>query len=282
VKLALAVITAFSAVAVGTALEPAVFVGSAAWRPSRPSVPVNRHTPTSMPLGGTQFLTVQPGDTIAMTTSIGAESACFKAIGSSRIVALACGGPRGFHVFLRAYHGKVAPANATLGDTLALSLPVPLATLTNACDTALALAGGAYDSTVASRPAQCNAPPPTTSVASITLNSNPDGVFLAGLSNGTTINLATLPTRDVNIGATVMGVASRLDFQLDAFTHSEATAPYALCGDWATCPAGTFSVGSHVLTITPFDASGVKGAATTLMLRVIDSAGVSSVSRLTR
>jgi hypothetical protein len=280
VKTGLVVLTAFSAVALGTVLEPAVFVGSAAWRPSR--LPVSAPMTQALPLSGTQFLTVQPGDTIAMTTSKGSESACFKTIGNSQIVVLSCGGPRGFHVFLRAYHGKVTPANATLGDTLALSLPVPLATLTNACDTALALAGGAYDSTVASRPAQCNAPPSTTSIASVTLNSNPDGAVLAGLSNGATINLAALPTRDVNIGATVMGVASRVDFQLDAFTHSEASAPYALCGDWATCPAGTFSVGSHVLTITPFDASGVKGAVATLVLRVIDSAGVSSVSRPTR
>jgi hypothetical protein len=122
-------------------------------------------------------------------------------------------------------------------------------------------------------------PPPasTLAISAVTLNRNPDGAALAPLSAGTTINLATLPTRDVNIAATVAGTnpIGRVDFQFDAFTHSEATAPYALCGDWATCPAGTFSVGSHTLTVTPFDASGAKGTPAVLNLRVIDSAGTS-------
>jgi hypothetical protein len=155
VKTGLVVLTAFSAVALGTVLEPAVFVGSAAWRPSR--LPVSAPMTQALPLSGTQFLTVQPGDTIAMTTSSssGPEGACFKAIGNSRIVTLACNGPRGYHVFLRAYHGKITPSNATLGDTLALSLPAPLATAATACDTALANAGIRGDSTISARPAPC-------------------------------------------------------------------------------------------------------------------------------
>lgn len=123
-----------------------------------PAPPIVAQQIAQTPVGAKQFITVQPGDTIALTMSntAGPEGACFKQIGSSRTVVLPCGGAGGFHMFLRVYHGKVIVANATFGDTLAFLLPVSLATRTTACDSALVRSGIRFDTTIAKRPPPCS------------------------------------------------------------------------------------------------------------------------------
>ena len=76
------------------------------------------------------------------------------------------------------------------------------------------------------------------------------------LTSGSTLNLATLPTRNLNVRANVNTTSvGSVRFALDANANfrTENTAPYALAGD----SNGDFSpwtptVGTHTLTATPY------------------------------
>jgi hypothetical protein len=86
------------------------------------------------------------------------------------------------------------------------------------------------------------------------------------LASGTTLNLATLPTRNLNIRAnTTPATVGSVKFALSGpqtKSVTESVAPYALFGDsngnyYPWSPA----VGSYTLTATPYSASGGGGTA---------------------
>ena len=85
------------------------------------------------------------------------------------------------------------------------------------------------------------------------------------LASGATLNLATLPTRHLNIRAnTSPATVGSVRFALDGNSNyrTETEPPYALAGDtsadyWPWTPA----VGSHTLTVTPYSGAGGKGTA---------------------
>lgn len=96
------------------------------------------------------------------------------------------------------------------------------------------------------------------------------------LTDGVTLNLATLPTRNLNIEAiTIPSPVGSVVFELDGSPYPpENFVPYALASDvggdyfpW------TPSVGNHVLRITPYtglDATGSPGTTLTFNFSVID------------
>ena len=96
------------------------------------------------------------------------------------------------------------------------------------------------------------------------------------ISNGATLNLATLPTANLNIRADTVGTIGSVRFGLDgnANFHTENVVPYALFGDGGgDYAAGSFDIGSHTITATPFSASGgngVPGGTWTIEFTVID------------
>jgi hypothetical protein len=81
---------------------------------------------------------------------------------------------------------------------------------------------------------------------------------------GATLNLAALPTTQLNIRANVNGTVGSVRFVLsgaESATQTESTAPYALKGDTAgNYNAWTPAVGSYSLTATPYTGSGATGS----------------------
>ncbi len=112
-------------------------------------------------------------------------------------------------------------------------------------------------------------------VVSFTLFNADTDLPIAGydpLPSGATLNLATLPTRNLNIRAntnpaTVGSV--RFGYDANANYRVEGIVPYALAGDNGTVNGRpnynpwTPAVGSHTLTATPFTAGGAGGSAGT-------------------
>ena len=113
-------------------------------------------------------------------------------------------------------------------------------------------------------------PPPATSVASFTLINAESNQPIAGfdpIASGATINLATLPTRNVNIRAntTPATVGSvRFGWDGNANYRTDDSAPYSLggytSGDYANW---TPSVATHTVSATPYSAAGATGTAGT-------------------
>src|SRR4051794_14486043 len=81
---------------------------------------------------------------------------------------------------------------------------------------------------------------------------------------GAVLNLATLPTKRLNIKATVDSTAKSVRFGLDAKSNysTESSAPFAIAGDNnGNYNAWTPTVGSHKLTATPYSAMNAGGTA---------------------
>lgn len=83
------------------------------------------------------------------------------------------------------------------------------------------------------------------------------------INNGAVINSASLPTTHLNIRANtspaIVG-SVRFGFDGNANARTESQAPYALFGNSGTdYAAGTLSVGSHVLSGTPYTATAAGG-----------------------
>jgi hypothetical protein len=115
------------------------------------------------------------------------------------------------------------------------------------------------------------------SVASFTLVNADTDADLGPLAHGQTINLRTLPTRNLNVRANtspaVVG-SVRFTFSGTPATATESSAPYALAGDTGgNYNAWTPSLGSHTLSATPYSgsgATGTAGTALTISFTVID------------
>ncbi len=102
-------------------------------------------------------------------------------------------------------------------------------------------------------------------------------VVLGDLTNGQTIDLAGLPSRNLNIVAALgAGTFGSVRFDLDGVSryHIENVAPYALFGDTNGDYAGRqFAAGTHTLTARAYsgeDATGVSGARLTASFTIIN------------
>ena len=93
------------------------------------------------------------------------------------------------------------------------------------------------------------------------------------LQAGATLNLATLPSRKLNVRANVAGGASAVEFRLDGSQRRmEKSAPFALAGDAdGDYRAWTPAVGNHTLTATAYAGSS-KGAELSVAFKVVDQA----------
>ena len=121
-------------------------------------------------------------------------------------------------------------------------------------------------------PSAVDPPPTPISVTSLTLINADTGQAIAGyqsIANGATIDLSKLGTTHLNVRANVSsGTASVLfGFDANANYRIENMAPYALFADDAkgTYYAGTFAVGAHTITATPFTAANASGKAGTAL-----------------
>ncbi|MDO7852484.1 InlB B-repeat-containing protein [Hymenobacter convexus] len=103
---------------------------------------------------------------------------------------------------------------------------------------------------------------------------------LQPLASGATLNLATLPTRNLGIRATTNpATVGSVTFSLtgaQAMTHTENLVPYSLLADsGGDYPAWTPPVGSYTLKATPYsgaDASGTVGTALSISFSVTSAA----------
>ncbi|MFD1145325.1 T9SS type A sorting domain-containing protein, partial [Larkinella insperata] len=123
------------------------------------------------------------------------------------------------------------------------------------------------DPTVPSEPSNPTSPSPSQqAVVSFSLmNANTDKEIKV-LSNGEELNLAKLPTRNLNIrvntsptvvGSVVMELSGR-----QSRNQTETAAPYALFGDTnGDYKSWTPSTGSYTLKVTPYTEAGGKGTA---------------------
>jgi glucose/arabinose dehydrogenase len=123
------------------------------------------------------------------------------------------------------------------------------------------------------------------SVSGLTLIDADSDQPIAGydpIPNGATLNLATLPSRRLNVRANVAGSVASVRFGLDAnaYYHLENSAPFALAGNSGDNYAPwTPALGSHILTGTAFSAINAGGTASqplALSFTVVDTSGAAS------
>ncbi|TGE17331.1 InlB B-repeat-containing protein [Hymenobacter elongatus] len=122
------------------------------------------------------------------------------------------------------------------------------------------------------------APPPPPAVTSYTLVNADTDLDIQPLATGATLNLATLPTRNLNIRANVNGAAtSSVVFALSGAqvkNQTESVPPYALF----SAVSGNYNpwtptVGTYSLTATPFSGTnggGTAGSPLTISFIVVD------------
>ncbi|GAB3853112.1 hypothetical protein GCM10028822_21540 [Hymenobacter terrigena] len=109
------------------------------------------------------------------------------------------------------------------------------------------------------------------SVSSFTLINASTGTDIQPLANGATLNLATLPTSNLNVRAnTSPATVGSVVFALSGAqtrSQTETATPYALFGDngAGTYNAWTPAVGSYTLTARPYTAAGGTGTAGTAL-----------------
>lgn len=117
-------------------------------------------------------------------------------------------------------------------------------------------------------------PTPTPTGAAISIlqlvRVDTSGTVLFPLTDGITIDLATLPTRNVSVEALVSSPTgvSQVQYALDGQPlNNEFNAPYVACGDWIACPQLT-TLGQHTLVVTPLDSAGKVGTPTSITYTV--------------
>jgi nitrous oxidase accessory protein NosD len=118
-----------------------------------------------------------------------------------------------------------------------------------------------------------------TAVTSFTLINADTGTTIANSFQGGTLDLAALPTRNLNIRAnTSPSTVGSVRFGLDQTTtyRIENALPYALAGNTSTggYHPWTPSVGTHTVSATPYsgrNGTGEKGTALVVTMSVVDS-----------
>ncbi|TGE14053.1 InlB B-repeat-containing protein [Hymenobacter elongatus] len=132
-------------------------------------------------------------------------------------------------------------------------------------------------------------PPPPPAVTSYTLVNADTDLDIQPLATDATLNLATLPTRNLNIRATTTPAAvGSVRFSLtgaDTRDQTESQAPYALFSDaGGDYNAWTPAVGSYSLTAIAYSEAGGGGAAgspLTLTFTVVNTATQATVTSFT-
>jgi len=125
-------------------------------------------------------------------------------------------------------------------------------------------------------PTPAPTPTPTQAVTSLTLINADTDQPIAGydpMPSNTPLNLAALPTRNLNIRANTNPAlvgSVRFNYDGNAGYRIESVAPYAIGSDVLVnnipdYNAWTPAVGSHALTITPYTQSGAAGTAGTAL-----------------
>jgi hypothetical protein len=119
-------------------------------------------------------------------------------------------------------------------------------------------------------------PNPTLAVTSLTLINADNGQAIMTLTDGATLDLAALPTRNLNVRANVSGTTGSVQFVYDGSVfRTESGAPYALAGDTGTgYYAWTPTEGAHTLKATPYTqraGAGEAGTAVTVRFTVTDN-----------
>ncbi|HVE42831.1 MAG TPA: PA14 domain-containing protein [Planctomycetota bacterium] len=114
------------------------------------------------------------------------------------------------------------------------------------------------------------------SVSSFTLVNADTEQDLGPIVNGATLDLASLPTRNLNVRAnTSPSTVGSVRLTLDGNATLENAPPYTLFGDSpGDYAAGTFAAGAHTLTATPYSgsqASGSVGSPLTISFTVTDT-----------
>lgn len=115
-------------------------------------------------------------------------------------------------------------------------------------------------------------------ISTLTLINADTDQDIGALKTGDTLNLATLPTRNINIRAnTNPSQVGSVVFNLtgtQTLNHTENSTPYAMNGNSGTdYTSWSPLVGSYTLKVTPFSASsgtGMAGTAMTINFKVID------------
>lgn len=121
-------------------------------------------------------------------------------------------------------------------------------------------------------------------VTSLTLINAANDTPIAGydpIPAGASLDLATLPTTQLNVRANVSGAVGSVGFVwsgAESGTVTESTAPYAMKGDsGGDYRAWTPALGNYSLTVTPYvgtgGAGGIAGAAKTLAFSVVNGGG---------
>ncbi len=111
---------------------------------------------------------------------------------------------------------------------------------------------------------QTAAASPTTSVTSLALINADTDVSIQTLTSGSTLNLGTLPTRNLNIRADASGSPAKVVFMLnDKIYREDTTAPFTLAEEFIH-----FAAGNYTLTAIPYDANNVSGVPLTIMVAV--------------
>lgn len=112
---------------------------------------------------------------------------------------------------------------------------------------------------------------PTVTSLKLVRNS-PGGQVVMNLVNGLVIDLSVMPTTNLNVqGFSSLGNSGVIRFVLDSsIDHTEATSPFAMCGDWDPCPANTLlKVGNHLLTVQAGQSTTNLGQASTIQFSVV-------------
>jgi uncharacterized protein (TIGR03437 family) len=107
-----------------------------------------------------------------------------------------------------------------------------------------------------------------------TLVTAPDGSPLFNVRQGTSFNLAALPTRSLSIVITPSGTVGSLRIQHAGSDRTENIAPFSLAGDTnGSIASAHFPVGTNTLTATAYSQANRGGtilASTTISFEVVD------------
>jgi hypothetical protein len=122
-----------------------------------------------------------------------------------------------------------------------------------------------------------NNPAPAPTVTHLFLINADTDTVIQEIHDGDTFNRQELPTLNLNVQAVTDGTTGSVKFGLDATSNFriENFAPFALFGDNGgnDYVGGSFSLGEHTLTATPFtqhNAAGTAGTAETVKFTFID------------
>jgi Beta-lactamase len=125
-------------------------------------------------------------------------------------------------------------------------------------------------------PTPAPSPTPTPGgTLSASLVTAPAGTVLQRVTTGTTINLATLPTRSLSISIVSSVSVGSMKIQHNGVVRTENIAPYSLAGDIdAAYNPANLSAGPHTVIATPYplaDGGGTPGQSLNLSFVVVDN-----------